>query len=56
MIESFINKPYYSEVMKNDNKEWGNWIWQQQNTVKDVRNVKDYFTEIDPRFFDGIPS
>lgn len=49
---------YYHKVMKNivtsKNREWKSWIWQQQNVIRDVRDVKEYFTEVDPSFFDQL--
>src|SRR3989344_7356542 len=40
-------------VNKRD-REWANWIWQQQHAVRDVRDLKHYFTNVPGSFFDRL--
>ncbi len=35
-------------------KEWKDWKWQERNAVRDVREVANYFTQVNRTFFDGL--
>ncbi|MBI2632753.1 radical SAM protein [Candidatus Pacearchaeota archaeon] len=39
---------------KESGKDWYSWSWQQQNAIRDVRDLKDQFTQLPPSFLDDL--
>jgi lysine 2,3-aminomutase len=42
------------ENINRDNPSWNNWIWQQKNAIKDVRDLKEYFPNVDSKLFEKL--
>ncbi len=40
--------------MDQSNPSWQNWKWQQQHVVSTAKDLQDYFTSINPAFFDTL--
>ncbi len=51
-----IEKTARLEDLSRDNSGWSNWVWQQQNAVKDARHLKGYFPNVNPKFFEELHS
>ena len=41
-------------LLKKGRAEWKDWVWQQRNAVKDVRELKGCFPMVEPAFFERL--